>query len=72
MHTKTITQLSALLQSRQISATELAQLFIKRIEASALNAFTHVDPALTLEQAAFSAEDFDGAGGPYSCRTEFQ
>jgi aspartyl-tRNA(Asn)/glutamyl-tRNA(Gln) amidotransferase subunit A len=52
MHTKTITQLSALLQSKQISATELAQLFLKRIDASALNAFTHVDPALTLEQAA--------------------
>ena len=27
---------------------------------------------LALRQAAFSAEDFDGAGRPYSCGTDFQ
>lgn len=52
MHTKTLKELSALLHARQISATELASLFLKRIEFSDLNAFNHVDPALTLQQAA--------------------
>ena len=52
MHTKTIKELSALLQSKQVSATELATLFLDRIEKSDLNAFLHVDRALTLAQAA--------------------
>ncbi|MBR7794051.1 Asp-tRNA(Asn)/Glu-tRNA(Gln) amidotransferase subunit GatA [Undibacterium sp. FT147W] len=52
MHTKTLAQLSALLHSKQISATELAQHFLRRIAASDLNAFLHVDTALTLQQAA--------------------
>jgi len=52
MHTKTLAQLSALLHSKQISSTELAQHFLQRIAASDLNAFLHVDPALTLQQAA--------------------
>lgn len=52
MHTKTLAQLSAMLQSKQVSATELAQHFLSRIQSSDLNAFLHVDPALTLEQAA--------------------
>ncbi|CAL60401.1 Glutamyl-tRNA(Gln) amidotransferase subunit A (Glu-ADT subunit A) [Herminiimonas arsenicoxydans] len=52
MHTKTIKELSALLQTKKISATELAQLFLKRMGASDLNAFLHVDEALTLQQAA--------------------
>ncbi|NMM27594.1 MAG: Asp-tRNA(Asn)/Glu-tRNA(Gln) amidotransferase subunit GatA [Glaciimonas sp.] len=52
MHTKTIKQLSALLQAKQISATELAALHLERIQRSDLNAFLHVDAALTLQQAA--------------------
>ena len=52
MHTKTIKELSALLQSKAISATDLAKHFLDRIEASDLNAFLHVDRALTLAQAA--------------------
>src|SRR5471032_1136748 len=52
MHTKSIKELSALLQSKAISATELATHFLDRIEASDLNAFLHVDRALTLAQAA--------------------
>ncbi|WP_374517287.1 Asp-tRNA(Asn)/Glu-tRNA(Gln) amidotransferase subunit GatA [Undibacterium squillarum] len=52
MHQKTIAQLSALLQSKQVSATELARLYLDRISASNLNAFLHVDPELTLAQAA--------------------
>ena len=52
MHTKTIKELSALLQTKKISATELSELFLARIKASDLNAFLHVDEALTLQQAA--------------------
>src|SRR5450830_1258838 len=52
MHTKTIKELSALLQSKAVSATELATHFLDRIEKSDLNAFLHVDRALTLAQAA--------------------
>jgi len=52
MHTKTLTEISTLLHTRQICATELAQSYLARIEHSALNAFIHVDPALTLQQAA--------------------
>lgn len=52
MHTKTISQLSTLLQSKQVSATELAQHYLNRIAASDLNAFLHVNPEWTLQQAA--------------------
>lgn len=52
MHNKTLTQLSALLHSKQISATELAKLYLDRIAASDLNAFLHVDAELSLQQAA--------------------
>ncbi|HZS80622.1 MAG TPA: Asp-tRNA(Asn)/Glu-tRNA(Gln) amidotransferase subunit GatA [Herbaspirillum sp.] len=52
MHTKTIKELSTLLQARKISATELATLFLDRIDRSDLNAFLHVDCTLTLAQAA--------------------
>ena len=52
MHTKTLKELSALLQAKQISATELAQLYLNRIQHSDLNAFTHIDRELTLQQAA--------------------
>ena len=54
MHTKTLSELSALLQTKQISATELAQLFLKRIKQNTLNAFLHVDEELTLKQAALA------------------
>ena len=40
-----------MLHSKQVSATELAQHYLDRIQANNLNAFTHVDPALTLTQA---------------------
>lgn len=52
MHTKTLKELSALLQAKQVSATELATLYLDRIENSDLNAFLHVDRELTLRQAA--------------------
>src|SRR5450830_1667697 len=52
MHTKTIKELSTLLQAKKISATELATLFLDRIGQSDFNAFLHVDTALTMQQAA--------------------
>ena len=52
MHTNSLKQLSALLQSKQVSATELAQHYLARMEGNALNAFNHVDAAFTLQQAA--------------------
>ena len=52
MHTKTIKELSDLLQAKKISAVELSKLFLSRINASDLNSFLHVDEALTLQQAA--------------------
>ncbi len=52
MHDQTIKQLSAALQSRQVSATELARHYLSRIAQSDLNAFLHVDDELTLQQAA--------------------
>ncbi|MDP3670608.1 MAG: Asp-tRNA(Asn)/Glu-tRNA(Gln) amidotransferase subunit GatA [Telluria sp.] len=51
MHTKTIKELSALLHSKQISATELTTHFLRRAQASDLNAFLHIEPALSLAQA---------------------
>ena len=52
MHKHTIKELSDLLQSGQVSATELARHYLDRIAASQLNAWIHVDEALTLQQAA--------------------
>lgn len=52
MHTKSIKQLSTLLQNKEISAVALATHFLDRIEADNSNAFLHVDRALTLAQAA--------------------
>ncbi|HEY5801177.1 MAG TPA: amidase, partial [Burkholderiaceae bacterium] len=51
MHNKTIKQLSQLLQAKQVSATELAQHYLGRVQASDLNAFLHIDADLTLAQA---------------------
>ncbi|AIY43847.1 Aspartyl-tRNA(Asn) amidotransferase subunit A [Collimonas arenae] len=51
MHTKTLKQLSVLLHEKKISAEELAQLYLARIQQSDLNAFLHVDQDLTLQQA---------------------
>lgn len=67
MHTHSLKQLSALLKSKQVSATELATHYLNRIEASNLNAFTHVERALTLAQAA--AADLRLAQGDASALT---
>ena len=52
MHNHSLKKLSELLHARKISATELAQSYLQRIAASDLNAFLHVDAAVTLRQAA--------------------
>ncbi|OON64482.1 aspartyl/glutamyl-tRNA amidotransferase subunit A [Massilia sp. KIM] len=65
MHYKTIKELSSLLQAKEVSATELARHYLARIEASAHNAFLHVDPELTLAQAAAAdARIAAGNAGP--------
>jgi aspartyl-tRNA(Asn)/glutamyl-tRNA(Gln) amidotransferase subunit A len=51
MHKHTLTELSAQLKSKKISAVELAQLYLERIAASELNAFINVQPEFTLAQA---------------------
>ncbi|MDR5832605.1 Asp-tRNA(Asn)/Glu-tRNA(Gln) amidotransferase subunit GatA [Caballeronia sp. LZ034LL] len=52
MHQKSLTELRAALDSKDISAVELAQTYLQRIEAAKdLNAFIGVDRELTLEQA---------------------
>ncbi len=65
MHTKTLKQLSQLLHSKQISSVELTRHYLARIQASDLNAFLHVDEALSLAQAeAADARIAAGTAGP--------
>ena len=65
MHTKTIKELSALLHAKQLSAVELTGHFLQRAQASDLNAFLHIDPALSLAQAgAADARFAAGTAGP--------
>jgi aspartyl-tRNA(Asn)/glutamyl-tRNA(Gln) amidotransferase subunit A len=65
MHTKTIKELSALLQAKQVSSVELTRHFLDRIAASGHNAFLHVDPALSLAQAAAAdVRIAEGSAGP--------
>lgn len=65
MHNKTIKELSALLHSKQVSATELARHYLGRIDASGHNAFLHVDHELTLAQAAIADTRLaQGTAGP--------
>ncbi len=65
MHNHTLAQLSTLLQSKQLSATELAQSYLDRIAASDLNAFLHVDNAATLAEAALADQQLAaGNAGP--------
>jgi aspartyl-tRNA(Asn)/glutamyl-tRNA(Gln) amidotransferase subunit A len=66
MHQKSLTELRAALDAKTLSAVELAQLFLKRIDAAKdLNAFISVDHDLTLEQArAADTVIAKGAAGP--------
>jgi aspartyl-tRNA(Asn)/glutamyl-tRNA(Gln) amidotransferase subunit A len=64
MHNKTIKELSTLLHSKQVSATELARHYLDRIAASQHNAFLDVNPELTLAQAAAAdARIAEGSAG---------
>lgn len=51
MQNNTIKAISTLLKDKKVSATELATDYLNKIEQSNLNAFLHVDRALTLTQA---------------------
>lgn len=65
MHNKTIKELSAALHAKQVSATELANHYLARINASGHNAFLHVDAELTLAQAKAADERLaQGTAGP--------
>jgi aspartyl-tRNA(Asn)/glutamyl-tRNA(Gln) amidotransferase subunit A len=65
MHNKTIKELSALLHSKQVSATELTTHYLDRIAASGHNAFLHVDPELSLAQAKAADQRLrEGTAGP--------
>ena len=65
MHNKTIKELSALLHAKQVSSTELTRHYLGRIEASSHNAFLHVNPELSLAQAAAAdARIAAGSAGP--------
>jgi aspartyl-tRNA(Asn)/glutamyl-tRNA(Gln) amidotransferase subunit A len=65
MPNQTLTELSAQLKRRQISATELATDYLSRIASSELNAFISVHPELTLAQAKVAdARMASGDAGP--------
>lgn len=51
MYNKTLKALSQALQSKEISAVELAELYLKRIQSSDLNAFIDTNPEVSLAQA---------------------
>ncbi|RKP49452.1 Asp-tRNA(Asn)/Glu-tRNA(Gln) amidotransferase subunit GatA [Trinickia fusca] len=52
MQAKSLAELASALRNKQVSAVELAQSYLSRIEATReLNAFVQVQPELTLEQA---------------------
>ena len=52
MHSKSLTELAHALATKEVSAVELAQLYLKRIDdARELNAFIEVSPELTLASA---------------------
>ena len=61
MHNKTLKQLSALLQAREISSAELTRHYLDRVAASDLNAFLHVDADLSMAQAK-AADQLIAAG----------
>ena len=66
MYEKSLSELASALAGKAISAVELAQLYLKRIEAARdLNAFIEVEPERTLDQArAADARLARGEGGP--------
>src|SRR5580704_4947215 len=66
MHEKSLTELRAALAAKECSAVELAQSYLKRIDAAnSLNAFIQVDADLTLAQAkAADALLHTGHAGP--------
>ena len=66
MYSKSLTELAKALATKEVSAVELAQLYLKRIDdARELNAFIEVAPELTLASArAADARIARGEAGP--------
>ncbi|MEN9866681.1 MAG: aspartyl/glutamyl-tRNA(Asn/Gln) amidotransferase, subunit [Pseudomonadota bacterium] len=65
MHNQTLKEISTLLRNKKISSTELTLLFLSRIHHSDLNAFLHVDQALSLHQAGVADQRIArGEAGP--------
>ncbi|MBV8625613.1 MAG: Asp-tRNA(Asn)/Glu-tRNA(Gln) amidotransferase subunit GatA [Herbaspirillum sp.] len=66
MHEKSLTELRAALDAKECSAVELAQAYLRRIDADrSLNAFIQVDSELTLAQAkAADVRLANGDAGP--------
>jgi aspartyl-tRNA(Asn)/glutamyl-tRNA(Gln) amidotransferase subunit A len=65
MHNKTLKELSAALQSKDISSTELTRHYLDRIAASQHNAFLDVNAELSLAQAKAADERIAaGTAGP--------
>ena len=65
LHHRSLAELSAGLQDKTFSATELAQHFLGRAQASTLNSFIDIQPELTLAQARTADERLAaGESGP--------
>ena len=66
MHEKSLIELRAALEAKECSAVELAQVYLRRVDAEkSLNAFIQVDPELTLAQAkAADVRLANGNAGP--------
>jgi aspartyl-tRNA(Asn)/glutamyl-tRNA(Gln) amidotransferase subunit A len=65
MHNKTLKELSAALQSKDVSSTELTRHYLDRIAASQHNAFLDVNAELSLAQAKAADERIAaGTAGP--------
>src|SRR5688500_13337451 len=63
MHTHDLKQLSALLQARKISSSELAAAYLQRIAGSYRNASLHVCAELTMQQAPEDDDRIDAGTG---------
>ena len=65
LHTLSVKALASLLQTKQVSAVEVATRFLARLGGNPHNAFLDIDSEVTLAQASASdAKLADGTAGP--------